>query len=54
MISERYPAENIIARLDCCCPISTCIHGEATEVPISNLEKSSVIAASLSKRFRGE
>ena len=30
-----------------CCPVSTSIRGGATEVPISNLEKPSVIAASL-------
>ncbi|WP_244590670.1 type II toxin-antitoxin system PemK/MazF family toxin [Xenorhabdus mauleonii] len=29
------------------CPISTSIRGGATEVPISNLEKPSVVAASL-------
>lgn len=30
-----------------CCPISTSIRGAATEVPISNLEEPSVVAASL-------
>lgn len=30
-----------------CCPISTSIRGTKTEVPISNLEQPSVIAASL-------
>ena len=30
-----------------CCPISTSIRGAATEVPISNLGKPSVIVASL-------
>lgn len=30
-----------------CCPISTSIRGGATEVPISKLDKPSVIAASL-------
>lgn len=30
-----------------CCPISTSIRGSATEVPVSNLDKPSVIASSL-------
>jgi mRNA interferase MazF len=30
-----------------CCPISTSIRGSITEVPINNLEKPSVVAASL-------
>ena len=30
-----------------CCPISTSIRGGATEVPVNNLEKPSVVAASL-------
>ncbi|MGF1903586.1 type II toxin-antitoxin system PemK/MazF family toxin [Aliivibrio salmonicida] len=30
-----------------CCPISTSIRGGTTEVPVSNLEKPSVVAASL-------
>lgn len=30
-----------------CCPISTSIRGQATEVPVNNLEKPSVVAASL-------
>ena len=30
-----------------CCPVSTSIRGGATEVPVSRLEKPSVIAASL-------
>lgn len=30
-----------------CCPISTSIRGALTEVPINNLEKPSVVAASL-------
>jgi mRNA interferase MazF len=30
-----------------CCPISTSIRGNATEVPLNNLEKPSVVAASL-------
>ena len=30
-----------------CCPISTSIRGGATEVPISNLEKPSVVTAGL-------
>ena len=30
-----------------CCPISTSIRGIATEVPISNLERPSVVAAGL-------
>lgn len=30
-----------------CCPISTSIRGHVTEVPLSNLEKPSVVAASL-------
>ncbi len=30
-----------------CCPISTSIRGVATEVPISNLEQSSVVTAGL-------
>ncbi|CAG21050.1 type II toxin-antitoxin system PemK/MazF family toxin [Photobacterium profundum] len=30
-----------------CCPVSTSIRGGATEVPINNLEKPSVVTASL-------
>lgn len=30
-----------------CCPISTSIRGQATEVPVNNLDKPSVVAASL-------
>lgn len=30
-----------------CCPISTSIRGGITEVPVNNLEKASVVAASL-------
>ncbi|MCL7462572.1 type II toxin-antitoxin system PemK/MazF family toxin [Pseudomonas sp. NW5] len=30
-----------------CCPISTSIRGHTTEVPVGNLEKPSVVAASL-------
>ncbi|SEP96043.1 mRNA interferase MazF [Ectothiorhodospira magna] len=30
-----------------CCPISTSIRGTATEVPVSNLDKPSVVASSL-------
>lgn len=30
-----------------CCPVSTSIRGGATEVPINNLDKPSVVAASL-------
>jgi len=30
-----------------CCPISTSIRGGATEVPVANLDKPSVVAASL-------
>ena len=30
-----------------CCPISTSIRGAATEVPIANLDKPSVVAANL-------
>ncbi|PSU45795.1 MazF family transcriptional regulator [Photobacterium frigidiphilum] len=30
-----------------CCPVSTSIRGGATEVPVNNLEKPSVVAASL-------
>ena len=30
-----------------CCPISTSIRGNLTEVPLTNLEKESVVAASL-------
>jgi mRNA interferase MazF len=30
-----------------CCPISTSIRGGATEVPVNNLDKPSVVAASL-------
>lgn len=30
-----------------CCPISTSIRGEATEVPVGNLDQPSVIAANL-------
>lgn len=30
-----------------CCPISTSIRGQATEVPVNNLDKSSVVASSL-------
>lgn len=30
-----------------CCPISTSIRGQATEVPVHNLDKPSVVAASL-------
>lgn len=30
-----------------CCPVGTSIRGHLTEVPISNLEKPSVVAASL-------
>ncbi|MFA1563081.1 type II toxin-antitoxin system PemK/MazF family toxin [Aliivibrio fischeri] len=30
-----------------CCPISTSIRGGTTEVPVNNLEKPSVVAASL-------
>lgn len=30
-----------------CCPISTSIRGAATEVPVGNLEKPSVVASSL-------
>ncbi len=30
-----------------CCPISTSVRGHVTEVPIDNLEKRSVVAASL-------
>lgn len=38
---------NKITGLIICCPISTSIRGGITEVPINNLEKSSVVAASL-------
>lgn len=30
-----------------CCPISTSVRGGATEVPVKNLEKDSVVTASL-------
>ncbi|CAH7030002.1 type II toxin-antitoxin system PemK/MazF family toxin [Vibrio sp. 10N.261.46.E12] len=30
-----------------CCPISTSVRGQATEVPVNNLDKPSVVAASL-------
>ncbi|MDN3661160.1 type II toxin-antitoxin system PemK/MazF family toxin [Vibrio agarivorans] len=30
-----------------CCPISTSIRGQATEVPVNNLDKPCVVAASL-------
>ncbi|MEQ3695532.1 MAG: type II toxin-antitoxin system PemK/MazF family toxin [Pseudomonadales bacterium] len=30
-----------------CCPVSTSIRGQTTEVPISNLDQPSVVAASL-------
>ena len=30
-----------------CCPISTSIRGAATEVPVNNIERPSVVAASL-------
>ncbi len=30
-----------------CCPISTSIRGQATEVPVTNLDKPSVVASSL-------
>lgn len=30
-----------------CCPVSTSIRGAATEVPVDNLQKKSVVAASL-------
>lgn len=30
-----------------CCPISTSIRGQATEVPVKNLDKPSVVASSL-------
>lgn len=30
-----------------CCPISTSIRGQALEVPVNNLDKPSVVAASL-------
>ncbi|MEZ8881749.1 type II toxin-antitoxin system PemK/MazF family toxin [Vibrio lentus] len=30
-----------------CCPISTSIRGQATEVPVMNLDKPSVVASSL-------
>ncbi|CAH0529357.1 type II toxin-antitoxin system PemK/MazF family toxin [Vibrio hippocampi] len=30
-----------------CCPISTSIRGQATEVPVNNLNKPSVVASSL-------
>jgi mRNA interferase MazF len=30
-----------------CCPISTSIRGQATEVPVNNLDKPSVVASSL-------
>ncbi len=34
-----------------CCPISTSIRGGATEVPIKNMDKPSVVAASLIQTF---
>ena len=34
-----------------CCPISTSIRGAATEVPVNNIEKPSVVAASLVQTF---
>lgn len=34
-----------------CCPISTSIRGGLTEVPINNLDKESVVAASLIQTF---
>jgi mRNA interferase MazF len=34
-----------------CCPISTSIRGGLTEVPVNNLEKPSVVAASLIQTF---
>jgi mRNA interferase MazF len=34
-----------------CCPISTSIRGSLTEVPINNLDKKSVVAASLIQTF---
>ncbi len=38
---------NLSTGLVICCPISTSIRGGKTEVPISNLDKPSVVAASL-------
>ena len=38
---------NLKSGLLICCPISTSVRGTATEVPISKLEKPSVVAASL-------
>lgn len=38
---------NQLSGLVICCPISTSIRGGKTEVPISNLDKPSVVAASL-------
>lgn len=42
--SERY---NKQTGLMICCPISTSIRGTMTEVPVGNLDKPSVVAASL-------
>lgn len=42
--SQRY---NRRTGLLICCPISTSIRGGATEVPIANLDKPSVVAANL-------
>ena len=42
--SKKY---NSATGLIICCPISTSIRGALTEVPLQNLEKDSVIAASL-------
>lgn len=42
--SERY---NQQTGLVICCPISTSIRGGSTEVPVSGLEKPSVVVASL-------
>jgi mRNA interferase MazF len=30
-----------------CCPVSTSVRGQATEVPVNNLDKPSVVASSL-------
>ncbi|NOG31708.1 MazF family transcriptional regulator [Halomonas sp. TBZ9] len=42
--SEEY---NKQSGLMICCPISTSVRGSVTEVPVSNLEQPSVVAASL-------
>jgi mRNA interferase MazF len=42
--SKKY---NEVTGLVICCPISTSIRGGSTEVPVNNLDQSSVVAATL-------